>query len=108
MGMMIRWISIFQLKKEFTVDVSVTKNHLLKMDGMYRRLRHPSYSGLLMTCFGLSLAMNSLISIAVITIPITLVLLYRIKVEEEILVNEFGDRYLEYMKITRKMVPGIY
>lgn len=49
-----------------------------------------------------------LLSLLVITLPITLVLIYRIRVEEEILVNEFGARYLEYMKTTRKMVPGIY
>jgi len=39
-----------------------------------------------------------LLSLVVITLPITLVLIYRIRVEEEVLVNEFGARYLEYIK----------
>ncbi len=108
MGMLIRWISIIQLKKEFTVDVSLAKNHQLKMDGMYKHLRHPSYSGLLLTCFGLSLAMNSLISLVVITLPITLVLMYRIKVEEDMLINEFGEDYVNYKKKTRKIFPRFY
>ena len=107
-GMIIRWISIFQLKKEFTVDVVVAKNHRLKTDGIYRHLRHPSYSGLLLTCTGLSLAMNSLLSLLLVTIPISLVIIYRIKVEEDILIHEFGELYLDYRKSTRKMIPGIY
>ena len=88
--------------------LSVSKNHLLKTNGMYSRLRHPGYSGLWLICFGLALGMNSLISILVITIPITLVLIYRIRVEEDILKNEFGDAYLDYMKRTRKIFPGLY
>jgi protein-S-isoprenylcysteine O-methyltransferase Ste14 len=28
--------------------------------------------------------------------------------EEDILMNEFGDRYLGYRISTRKLIPGIY
>lgn len=108
LGLALRWTAILQLKKEFTVDVSLSTNHQLKTDGMYSHLRHPSYTGLLLICFGLSLAMNSLLSLALITIPITLVLLYRIKIEETILINEFGDSYLDYKKRSRRIIPGIY
>ena len=98
LGMMIRWISIVQLKKEFTVDVSVSKNHLLKTNGMYSSLRHPSYLGLWLICLGLALGMNNLISLALVAIPVSLVLVYRIRVEEDILIREFGERYLDYRK----------
>lgn len=108
MGVALRWTAILQLKKEFTVDVSLSNNHQLKTDGVYSYLRHPSYTGLLLICFGLSLAMNSLLSLALISIPITLVLLYRIRVEEAILINEFGDSYLDYKKRSRRIIPGIY
>lgn len=107
-GFVIRWKAIIQLKKEFTVDISVHQNHQLKKDGMYKRLRHPSYLGLLLICSGLSASMNNLISFLAITIPLILVLFYRIKIEEEILIKEFGDIYRDYMKETRKIIPGIY
>ena len=107
-GIIIRWISIIQLNKEFTVDVAITKNHNLKTDGMYKNLRHPSYVGLLLICFGLSISMNSIISLTVITIPILLALIYRIKIEENTLIKEFGETYKDYMIKTYKIIPKLY
>jgi protein-S-isoprenylcysteine O-methyltransferase Ste14 len=107
-GITIRWISIIQLKKEFTVDVAISKNHNLNTHGMYKYIRHPSYLGLLLICFGLSIAMNSITSVIVITLPVLLVIIYRIKIEEKIMVNEFGDIYKNYMLKTSRIIPKIY
>ncbi|NOZ85601.1 MAG: isoprenylcysteine carboxylmethyltransferase family protein [Deltaproteobacteria bacterium] len=107
-GIIIRWISIIQLNKEFTVNVTITTNHNLKTDGMYKNLRHPSYLGLLLICLGLSISMNSMISLIVITIPILLAIIYRIKIEENTLIKEFGEIYKDYMKKTYKIIPKLY
>ncbi|NOY58301.1 MAG: isoprenylcysteine carboxylmethyltransferase family protein [Calditrichaeota bacterium] len=107
-GIIIRWVSIIQLNKEFTVDVAITKNHNLKTDGMYKNLRHPSYLGLLLICFGLSISMNSITSFLVITIPILLAIIYRIKIEENLLIKEFGEIYKNYTMRTRKIIPKLY
>lgn len=107
-GILIRWISILGLNKEFTVDVTITENHTLKTDGIYRNIRHPSYLGLLLECFGLSIAMNSAISLLVVSIPILLVILYRIRIEENILIEEFGDAYKNYMKVSNQLIPKVF
>lgn len=106
-GILIRWISILQLKKEFTVDVAIHNDHQLKTDGFYSYIRHPSYSGLLLVCLGLFIAMNSLISVFAI-VPILLAVLYRISVEENILIQEFGEAYKNYSKRTGKLLPKIF
>lgn len=106
-GAIIRWISIIQLSSAFTVNVAIGNNHKLKTDGVYKYVRHPSYSGLLLIMFGFSVSMNSYISILIITIPMLIVILYRIKVEEEILLAEFGDEYSNYKKNTEKLIPGL-
>lgn len=107
-GIAIRWISIIQLNKEFTVDVAIIKNHHLKTEGMYKYLRHPSYLGLILICFGLAIAMNSIGSFAVIVIPVSLALNYRMKTEENILVKQFGKDYEDYKVNTYKIIPKIY
>ncbi len=107
-GITVRWISIIQLNKAFTVDVVIAENHKLKTDGIYKNIRHPSYFGLLLICFGLSIAMNSIISIVVITIPVLLAITYRIKIEENTLMNEFGETYESYMTKTHKIIPKLY
>lgn len=107
-GILIRWVSIIQLNKEFTVNVAIIKNHKLKTDGIYKNLRHPSYLGLLLIGIGLSLSMNSIISTMVVTIPFLLALSYRIKTEENILIKQFGETYKNYMAKTYRIIPKIY
>ncbi len=107
-GVIIRWVAIIQLNKEFTVNVTITKNHNLKTDGMYKNIRHPSYLGLLLICSGLSISMNSIISLIVITIPILFAIIFRIKIEENTLIKEFGETYKDYMKKTYKIIPKLY
>lgn len=107
-GMILRWTTIVQLKKDFTVDVAINQAHQLKTDGLYKIVRHPSYLGLIMILSGFSLVMNSLQSIIIVTIPVFAAILYRISVEESVLYEEFGNGYLDYKKRTRKIIPLIY
>ncbi|HKK41927.1 MAG TPA: isoprenylcysteine carboxylmethyltransferase family protein [Bacteroidales bacterium] len=107
-GLVIRWKSIVQLKKRFTVNVAVNKVHKLETEGMYRYLRHPSYSGLLLILAGLGLAMNSYISFFVVLVPVFLGLNYRISVEENLLAAEFGNEYDTFRASRKKIIPFIY
>jgi protein-S-isoprenylcysteine O-methyltransferase Ste14 len=107
-GSVMRWLSIIQLKKSFTVNVSINRDHKLKTDGLYRIVRHPSYCGLLLMMTGLSFGMNNLFSIILVIIPVSAALHYRISVEENILLEEFDNEYRDYMKKTKKLIPFIY
>lgn len=106
-GLLVRWIAILSLKRQFTVDVAITKDHRVVSDGIYRYVRHPSYSGSLLSFFGLGLFFADIFSLAVIFLPICAAFLYRIRVEEKVLIDAFGDEYLRYCKSTRRLVPGV-
>jgi len=107
-GFIIRWASILQLKKAFTVDVAIGTEHKLKTDGMFKIIRHPSYLGLLLIMVGFSICMNSLISSIIVIVLMFLVILYRIVVEERVLTEEFGDTYKTYKSQTKRLIPWIY
>jgi protein-S-isoprenylcysteine O-methyltransferase Ste14 len=107
-GLLVRWISILQLGKSFTVDVSISESAELKTDGIYEWIRHPSYLGILMIVTGFSAAMSSIYSFLVLVIPVTIAIIYRIKTEEQLLICEFGDKYIKYISTTKKLIPGIY
>jgi len=107
-GLIIRWVAILQLGKSFTVDVAITDTAKLKTDGLYERVRHPSYSGLLAIVMGFSFIMSSFYSFLVLSIPVFLAICYRIDVEEKVLINEFGNSYLEYKSRTKRIIPGIF
>ena len=107
-GIIIRWLSIIQLGKSFTVDVAITDTAKLKQDGLYKRIRHPSYLGLLLIITGFSITMNSFYSFLVFILPVVFAIIYRISVEEKVLINEFGHDYSEYVSKTKKLIPGIF
>jgi protein-S-isoprenylcysteine O-methyltransferase Ste14 len=107
-GLIIRWIAILQLGKTFTVDVAITNSAKLKTDGIYKRVRHPSYLGILSIVFGFSCTMNSIPSFLVLVVPVFIAILYRISIEKKVLMTEFGENYTVYKSGTKKIIPGIY
>lgn len=107
-GLLIRWIAIFQLKQHFTVNVSISEDHRLIQRGLYKHVRHPAYTGSLLSFFGLGLAMTNWLSLLVIFTPILLAFLYRISVEEAELGKSFGHEYDDYTRTTKRLIPGVY
>ncbi len=104
-GMIIRFVSVWSLGKYFTVDVTIRKNHKIKTDGIYKRVRHPSYTGSILSFIGFGISLNNWISLAVVAIPVILAMLYRIRIEEQLLTEQFGKEYLDYKKKTRRLIP---
>jgi protein-S-isoprenylcysteine O-methyltransferase Ste14 len=107
-GIIFRFTAIRSLGRLFTVDVTIRKDHYLKKDGMYRIIRHPSYTGMLISFLGFGASLNNWISLATITILVTAAMLYRIKIEEQLLTEQFKEDYLNYMKKTYRLIPWIY
>ena len=107
-GLLIRWIAIFSLKRQFTVDVAITKDHRIVSEGIYRFVRHPAYAGSIFSFLGLGLCFANVISLVVIVLPICAAFLYRIRVEEKALTDAFGDEYIRYCSSTKRLIPGIF
>jgi len=106
-GLIIRWLSIISLGKFFTVDVAIQEEHILVIRGMYKYVRNPSYSGLLLEFIGLAVYFGTWVSLIIIVIPIMSAIVYRIRCEEKVLLEKFGKQYEEYMTHTKSLIPGI-
>jgi protein-S-isoprenylcysteine O-methyltransferase Ste14 len=107
-GIAVRLIAIFSLKSLFTADVAIHHDHKLKTDGIFKKVRHPSYSGSLLSFLGLGLALGNWISLLIVFLPILAAFLYRINIEEKALTNNFKEEYLNYKKKTKRLIPFIY
>ena len=108
LGLTVRWIAILTLKKSFKVHVTVSENQQIVQSGIYKYIRHPSYSGSLLSFLGLAVTFNNWFSLVIVFVPIMLAFLYRINVEEKALNKAFGDQYANYTISTRKLIPFIY
>jgi protein-S-isoprenylcysteine O-methyltransferase Ste14 len=107
-GLALRWYSIVHLGRFFTVNVAIAANHRLIDTGPYRFVRHPSYTGALMAFLGLALCLANWASLAVMLVPVFLVFLRRMHVEEGALLQALGDPYRNYMRRTKRLIPAVY
>lgn len=107
-GMVFRFSAIWSLGKMFTVDVTIRENHKIKKDGLYKILRHPAYSGMILSFIGFGFSVNNWISLLIVAIPVISVMIFRIKTEEKMLLKQFGDEYSNYMKATYRLLPWIF
>ena len=106
-GMALRAWAILSLGRLFTVDVTIREGHVLKTDGLYSIVRHPSYFASWLSFVGYGFAQNNWVSLAVVSVAIMAAFLYRIKIEEELLISQFGDAYLKFRKSTKAIIPGV-
>ncbi len=107
-GALLRWWSIATLGHFFTVNVAIRTGHRVVTSGPYQLLRHPSYTALLMVFLGIGLCMGNTLSIAVIMLSTTVALLYRMRIEEKLLLSGLGEEYRAYMSRTKRLIPGLY
>ena len=80
----------------------------VQKSGVFRFIRHPSYTGLLIIFTGIGLHTRSWMAFTIVVVPITVALLYRIHVEEAALSQEFGEEYRTYCRSTKRLIPGVF
>ncbi|MBV9925618.1 MAG: isoprenylcysteine carboxylmethyltransferase family protein [Acidobacteria bacterium] len=108
LGTVLRWAAIRALWSYFTVNVSILEGQRVVRDGLYGVVRHPAYTGLLLRYFGFGLALANWLSAALVFLPLLCATVYRIRVEEQALLEHFGEEYETYARETKRLVPGIY
>lgn len=107
-GLIIRVVSILTLKQQFTYTVTKTENHELIDTGIYKNIRHPGYLGQLIIFLGIATSLSNWLSILLMIVPVFLGYLNRIKVEEKFMITQLGQKYIEYQKRTKKLIPSIF
>jgi protein-S-isoprenylcysteine O-methyltransferase Ste14 len=103
-----RWYSAGLLGKYFTFDVAVESGHELIEAGPYRYIRHPSYTGALLSLLGFGLALGNWAGLAAAVGCLGIAYAYRIPVEEAALASALGENYVRYRKRTWRLVPFLF
>jgi protein-S-isoprenylcysteine O-methyltransferase Ste14 len=106
-GIVFRQYSIWVLGRFFSTSVRILSDHRMVTNGPYHFIRHPSYTGALLTFVGLGLASRTLGGTTLIVALFGLVYGYRIDVEEKALKTEFGQAYVDYAKKTKRLIPFV-
>jgi protein-S-isoprenylcysteine O-methyltransferase len=108
LGIALRWYSAATLGKYFTFDVAIQTEQILVEAGPYRYIRHPSYSGALLTLLGFGLALGNWVGLVAALSSLGLAYAYRIPVEEAALAAALGEAYKQYVRRTWRLVPFLF
>jgi len=77
-------------------------------DGIFKKIRHPHYTSLLIIGFGLAFFFYSIAAliIAIIAIPIMIISIFD---EEKLLLKQYGKNYEKFMEDTPwRLFPGLF
>jgi protein-S-isoprenylcysteine O-methyltransferase Ste14 len=105
-GIAVRWSAVLSLGRFFTTRVTTRADQTVVEKGPYRFVRHPSYTGALITVLGVLLSQANWISLACFVLALP-GFAYRIRVEEGALLGALGESYREYMRRTKRLVPFV-
>jgi protein-S-isoprenylcysteine O-methyltransferase Ste14 len=92
----------------YSGHLSVIEGQPLVQHGPYRLIRHPAYAGYILIALGLSLGYSSLAGFAAILLLLLPSVVYRMRVEDRLLAERFGEAFTKYANKTKCLIPGIW
>jgi protein-S-isoprenylcysteine O-methyltransferase Ste14 len=107
LGGVLRLAAVFALGRRFTGLVAIQEGHSLKTNGLYRSIRHPSYTGALLYMAGYVLVFRCWLGLLLIAATLA-ILFARMNAEEALLESEFREEYASYRRGTWRLVPWVY
>jgi protein-S-isoprenylcysteine O-methyltransferase Ste14 len=107
-GALLRQHCLKMLGDHFTYDVRVSEKSQIIKRGIYKWVRHPSYTGGMLFNLGLGLALTNWNSVVFIVAGMAVMYVYRVHVEEQALLQIHRGSYREYMQHTKRFVPFLF
>lgn len=93
--------------KSYSPTLEVRKDHELVKHGPYKYIRHPIYTGTIIALLAIPIFSSSPLGLffSLLSIPL---FVHRIRNEEKMLIEEYGDEYREYQETTWSLFPYVY
>jgi len=104
----ILWKSHSAIGKFWTATIGITHEHKLITSGIYKYIRHPMYSAHILWAIAQIMILHNWIAGYSFIIFILPHFFFRIKNEEKMLIEYFGEEYIEYKRTSKKIIPGVF
>lgn len=100
--------SHIELGKNWSISLELREGHQLVTSGLYRHVRHPMYSSILLYALGQAMIVPNWIAGPANLLAFLVLYAVRVPSEERMMADKFGERYREYRAKTRRLIPGIW
>jgi protein-S-isoprenylcysteine O-methyltransferase Ste14 len=106
-GLWMFYRSHADLGTNWSITLEVREGHRLITQGVYSHIRHPMYAALLIYSVGQSLVLPNWIAGPSYLITFAILYVFRVRAEERLMLEQFGDEYAAYMARTPRLLPRV-
>lgn len=96
------------LGTNWSQTLELKDDHFLVTEGVYRRVRHPMYLGMLIFALGQALVACNFIAGPSFAVGTLALITMRVKHGERMMTEQFGEAYIDYCARTHRLLPGIW
>ena len=102
------WRSHADLGRNWRVTTEITEGHKLVTTGVFRYIRHPMYSAHFLWGIAQALLIHNWVAGLASLIVMLPMYLLRVKREEKMMLEKFGEEYRTYMSQTGRIFPCLW
>jgi protein-S-isoprenylcysteine O-methyltransferase Ste14 len=105
------WLTTMAVKtlgKEWSLTARLVEGHKLATSGPYAFVRHPIYTGMLGMLVATGLAISHWAALPVALIIFFIGTTIRVRSEEKLLREAFGEQFETYVRNVRAIIPGLF
>jgi len=107
-GLWLFYRSHADLGTNWSITLEVREQHRLITQGVYRRIRHPMSSALVLYAVAHALVIPNWVAGPSNLVAFAVLFALRVHPEERMMLEQFGDEYTAYMARTKRLVPGVW
>jgi protein-S-isoprenylcysteine O-methyltransferase Ste14 len=108
LGLWLFYRSHADLGTNWSLTLEVREQHRLITKGVYRHIRHPMYTALLVYAVGQALVLPNWVAGPSYLVAFAILFAFRVYPEERLMLEQFGDEYAAYMARTQRLVPWVW
>ena len=105
------WLATSAVKtlgKEWSITARLVEGHKLATSGPYAYVRHPIYAGMLGMLVATGLAISHWIALLAALLIFFIGTIIRVRSEDRLLREAFGEQFENYAQRVSAIVPGLY
>ncbi|MEI2612045.1 MAG: protein-S-isoprenylcysteine O-methyltransferase [Candidatus Promineifilaceae bacterium] len=96
------------LKTNWSPTLEIRQDHTLITNGIYRLIRHPMYASQWLWVIAQILLLQNWLAGPLDLLFFTFFYVLRVRAEEKMMLDTFGDQYRAYMKKTGGVIPRLF
>jgi protein-S-isoprenylcysteine O-methyltransferase Ste14 len=101
------WRSHADLARNWSPKLELMEEHTLVTNGVFRHIRHPMYAAHWLWGVAQVFLLQNWVAGFSMLVCLLPMYVYRVRVEEQMMLEHFGDEYSSYMDRTGRLIPRL-